>query len=330
LKHKGIFYELGEYYDTDQPDGVLFTVSTVNSKNDNFLEKLKQQLCYFDNIRFNINTGSYLDYNINDEFIIYRAENWQHSSFCKKKDMHIVLDQYVYDINWELLNLDRIPVPIGLRFKLDELEVTPNREEIIEDDDYIKKITDKIKTVVKEMVDKYNSLYYTSPFTDFNQFLRSYNNTERVFKFGNIFVNLHNIEQIIKLENYSVNVPRYKHYDNSDILFIYKNIASSYKSWAVKIISTQTFLSNTKVGNSFYNNTISKMVYFNRRIKKYEKDFLLNSEYNFLISIDLENYKKFLLNAITKETSLLNAEEKLNELLNYFFINIDDLKIPLP
>ena len=83
---------------------------------------LKEQLCYFENVYFDVKE-------IDNNFTIHRSEYYQWSELCEVEEMHVCLDDVYYPIDWKKLDIDRIRMPLGVRFSLtDGLYPTPNRE----------------------------------------------------------------------------------------------------------------------------------------------------------------------------------------------------------
>ena len=135
---------------TNERNGVKVIIPVRSYDEYDFRRKIKEQLCYFENVYFDVKE-------IDNNFTIHRSEYYQWSEMCEVEDMHVCLDDVYYPIDWTKLGMDRIRMPLGVRFSLtDGLYPTPNREALrytAEAKDVIKaRITD----VANHFVEKYN------------------------------------------------------------------------------------------------------------------------------------------------------------------------------
>lgn len=137
--------------DTEERNGVKVIVPIKDYwDKSTFLKKIKEQLCYFQNVYFKVE-------DIDNDFSIYRGEDFQRSELCPDEYMHICLDDVYYPIDWSKLDLSSIKIPIGLRFSLnDGIVPVPNREQIRYTKEAIAIILDKITKIADFFVTKYN------------------------------------------------------------------------------------------------------------------------------------------------------------------------------
>ena len=135
---------------TDEPNGVKVIIPIKYSDNYSFNNKIKEQLAYFENVYFNVN-------GIDNSFKILRTKDYQLSTLAQDPYMHICLDDVYYPLDFEKLGINRIQIPIGLRFDLsDGLFPTPNREALRYTEEAKKVILDKIKLVADQLMTKFN------------------------------------------------------------------------------------------------------------------------------------------------------------------------------
>ena len=115
------------------------------SDEEKFRQALKSQLCYFDNVYFQ-------DWGIDNEYKIYEKNLFRYRNKNQySNEMHILFGKVAYPIDWEAIGLERIKVPIGVKFEIGELIVTPNRESL--------RYTDEIKELVnKRILEAYEEL----------------------------------------------------------------------------------------------------------------------------------------------------------------------------
>lgn len=113
-----------------------------------FNREAEAQLKYFDNVFF--------DCEVSNDYKIYRTEDFVLSSKVNTREpMHICLGKVSYKIDWSFLDIAPIYIPIGLRFDIGELSVTPSRENIAWDEQSKELVLKKIEKVTQWLIDKY-------------------------------------------------------------------------------------------------------------------------------------------------------------------------------
>ena len=141
--------------ETTERNGVKVIIPVKYFDKDNFFRKIKEQLCYFENVYFDV-PG---DNSITNDFSITRHEHFQFSELSTDSKMHICLDDVYYPLDFEKLGIKRIDVPVGLRFSLtDGIYPTPNRESIR----YTKEAKDIILKKIKDVADYFVNMYNES------------------------------------------------------------------------------------------------------------------------------------------------------------------------
>lgn len=90
---------------------------------------LYNELYYFDNIHFKNLSNLDNNYQIY-ELDTFKLRNVQNESLTLNKELHIILGQVTYPIDWKVLGIPKIDTRVGLKFNIGELQVTPNRESI--------------------------------------------------------------------------------------------------------------------------------------------------------------------------------------------------------
>lgn len=137
---------------TTERNGVKIIVPVEFKDRYDFPNKIKEQLCYFESVYFDVK-----DHNL-DDVKIHRSENFQYSSICQDNDLHICLDNVYYPLDFSKLGIPRLAVKLGLRFGLsDGIFPTPNRESIRYTEEAKSKILDKLEKVADYIVTEYNS-----------------------------------------------------------------------------------------------------------------------------------------------------------------------------
>jgi hypothetical protein len=136
---------------TDQPNGVKVIVPVIYSDRHQFISKIKEQLGYFESVFFNVE-------GVDNNFVIVRHEHFQFSSLVNHSDLHICLDNVYYPIDFKKLGIDRIYLPVGLRFSLtDGIFPTPNRESIRYTEEAKQVILNRLVEAANHLISKYNT-----------------------------------------------------------------------------------------------------------------------------------------------------------------------------
>lgn len=94
------------------------------SDKDKFIASIKKELAYFDNVYV-------YDDEIDNEYTIFNKDTFLYRLEGYSKEMHIVLGKVGYPIDWKVLDREPVNLPFGVKFNIGELQVTPNRENII-------------------------------------------------------------------------------------------------------------------------------------------------------------------------------------------------------
>jgi hypothetical protein len=164
---------------TAEPNGVKVIVPVGYSDRYNFNNKIKEQLAYFENVYFDVESmGSW---SIDNNFTIHRAEHFQYSSLAQNTDMHLCLDNVSYPIDWEKLGISRINLKLALRFSLsDGLFPTPNREAIRYTQEAKETILKKIATVADVFMNKFNEAITTQ--SDIKAIMQFYGRNNKYIK----------------------------------------------------------------------------------------------------------------------------------------------------
>lgn len=146
--------ELLSEFPTSERNGVKITIPVNSTDLYTFIKKIKEQLCYFENVYFNIIVGGETKI---PPFHIYRNEHFQKSELSEDKYLHICLEDVYYPINFKELGIDPIEISVGLRFSLtDGVYPTPNRESIRYTKETKENILKKITDFASYLVDLYN------------------------------------------------------------------------------------------------------------------------------------------------------------------------------
>jgi len=151
---------------TTEANGVKVIIPVKYSDRSDFVDKIKEQLAYFESVYFDVqsvNIGYYRgSYNHNTEamkndFVIFRSDDFQYSEIATDVNLHICLDNVYYPLDFEKLGISRIELPIAMRFSLiDGIFPTPNREALRYTQEAKKTILAKLGKIANFFLSKYN------------------------------------------------------------------------------------------------------------------------------------------------------------------------------
>jgi len=163
---------------TAEPNGVKVIVPVNYSDRYSFTNKIKEQLAYFENVYFEVDSSWG---RVDNDFIIHRAEHFQYSSLATNSDMHLCLDNVSYPIDWDKLGISRIGIKMALRFSLsDGLFPTPNREALRYTQEAKQTILKKIAMVADVFMEKFNEAITTQ--SDIKAIMQFYSKNNKHIK----------------------------------------------------------------------------------------------------------------------------------------------------
>lgn len=141
---------------TTERNGVKVVIPVKSWHITDFKKKIVEQLAYFENVFFDVE-------GMNNDFKIFRTDDYQYSEMVNDGRMHICLDNVYYPIDYSKLGIGSIDVPIGLRFSLsDGIYPTPNRESIRYTSEAKAIIVGKIEKVCTQLVQRFNDHHSTT------------------------------------------------------------------------------------------------------------------------------------------------------------------------
>lgn len=168
--------------DTTEPNGVKVIVPVNSYDASDFYKKIKEQLCYFESIYFDVN---YSGKTIDNNFKITRYDDFQLSELNEDASLHICLDNVYYPLDFKKLRIDVIKAPLGLRFGLsDGIFPVPSREAIIMSIETKNIILKKIKKVASKIVEMYNKSVEDTD--DFEKIITHYSSDRRYIDVGHM------------------------------------------------------------------------------------------------------------------------------------------------
>jgi len=119
-----------------------------------FKKEIESQLRYFDDVYVK-------GFDINNEYTILDYRTFKFRPDTRETSMHIALGKVTYPIDWDAIGRDLIGIPVGVKFDIGELVITPNRESIRYTKEMIELINLKIDGCLKELKKMTNNRYDT-------------------------------------------------------------------------------------------------------------------------------------------------------------------------
>ena len=142
---------------TKECNGTEVRVPVKSNDLDRFESEIKKQLYYFENIVFiGFDSDTWLN-----SYNIYKGNNFLYRGDVYGDEVHLCIGKVAYPLNFSNLNLSRYDyrVPVGLKFEIGDIDVTPNREEVRYTDKTIAKIIEKLDAVKQELTEMIGKQY---------------------------------------------------------------------------------------------------------------------------------------------------------------------------
>lgn len=257
---------------TKEANGVKVIVPVQYYDRNEFREKIREQLAYFQDVYFDC--GDLVDNN----FSIFRNELFQFSQLASESNLHLCLDNVYYPIDFQKLGIDRINFPVALRFSLtDGLFPTPNRESIRYTKEGKDIILKRISQLADFFVDKYNESVKDTD--DINALMDYYSNSDR---YVTILKSKYNAGLLKEFATIKFNEPKLKGISILNMKLIHKNkeyilgeYDVKYRIERSKWRECKSYWDTTmdRYSRSSYN--APKDIYiFTERISGHKKDYL--------------------------------------------------------
>ena len=176
---------------------------------DRFQDECKKQLAYFDNVYF----AGRLD--IPNEYKIIEGDNWKLSSQSSPfSGLHMCLGKVAYPIDWDALGLEKIELPLALKFDIGELDIIQTREDVKYTPRTVESIHNKITSLKEELKRRWeeDNDYLTN---DFKLYLQERHNSPELHFSVDNFDFILQLKQIFKTKE----IPSYAYKPFVDIGF---------------------------------------------------------------------------------------------------------------
>ena len=225
---------------TNERNGVKVIVPVKWSDRDEFFKKMKEQLAYFEDVYFDANVGSYI---IDNNFTIYRGEQFQYSQLASDEYLHICLDNVYYPIDFSKLEIPKLEFPVALRFSLtDGIFPTPNREAIRYTQEARQIIMNRLAEMSDFFVNKYNE--QMTACQTYNQVKEYYNSSRRTIE---VVPGIKlNVGYLSVFSNVVINKPKMESVKHLNLEKLVKNDAYLLKEYKVTQIFSRGKFRETK------------------------------------------------------------------------------------
>ena len=330
---------------TSERNGVKVIVPIEYHDRHSFESKVKEQLAYFEDVYFNVP-------GIDNNFFIMRNEHFQFSELASSRNLHMCLDNVYYDLDFQKLGINRIDLPVALKFGLsDGIFPTPNREAIRYTQEAKAAVLNKIKDLANYFVDKYNET--AKDMDNVIDIIKFYTSGERHITFGKskwelTAISTHATKQFVN--------PKYTKAPSLDFARLAKHRDNLIDEYSKKFTISHGRIYAEKDNrwnalNWHYYNYSSKKIYvYSEKISGIKKDYLRhlhNNEYNIYIvkkerskslgklkdagSGHFDNYVNLLrLDNQPKSNwrKIIQEFQSVMENITSEFINLDELVVP--
>lgn len=158
--------------ETDKGNGTTIRVEINDEDLYKVSRECDKQLVYFNNVYVKNEIHFY-----NNNFKIYESDTFKlrNTSTPYGSEMHICLGQVAYPINWNVLELETVRIPVAIKFEIGELDVTLSREELNYTERVKKAITERITTVTADLIKKYEKQLHIADLFDYIKLIKNKN-----------------------------------------------------------------------------------------------------------------------------------------------------------
>ena len=334
--------------ETTERNGVKVIIPVKYSDKWQFHKKIKEQLCYFESVYFDVPEDS----SITNEFIISRHEHFQFSEMSTDDKLHICLDNVYYPLDFEKLGIDRIDFPVALRFSLsDGLYPTPNRESL--------RYTQEAKVIIKQKLADVADYFVTK----YNEAIEEGNDIKSVINYlekNGYFLTMENgqkerIDSFVKFSKIQPAIPQLEGIKLLDFPFVYRAhkqfiLGNSYKcKYSLRYKRMHDMEKHYVYGYNIENvcNGSAKVYVYQDRIPGIKKDYLratcVESDNNFFVkpakpmtlghpakfdnttyyhALGLKSYPK------SQWRQVIEEYNHIISLISANFIDLDELVVP--
>lgn len=144
-------YKINNYSEVKEINYIASIAAKELSFFDNVIFEFKNNYCYYDDYKLDKLEQSYNSGKIVESNLFKLRTTNQYS-----KEIHLVLGKVCYPIDWKTIGVEKINIPIGIKFNIGDIQVTMTRESIRYSDETILLIKNKIADVVKNLIKRYN------------------------------------------------------------------------------------------------------------------------------------------------------------------------------
>lgn len=254
---------------TSEETGVEVIVPINNWEEFNrFRQKAIQKLSYYETVALIIEGALVKNQ-------IFRTEDWQYSSSNSHRYLHFCLKDVYYEIDWNKIGINRIEIPIALRFDLSTgITPLPSREGIIWDKETIDLFKDKIQKVANWFVDKYN----TDTKREYDNILEAWSFIKNDNYHVNILEKSFYINPIIKYATNTINPLKINGIVHKDANYYHKLYSTYLNNYTILVEFEYGTWKTKRIYNSIQkavHNNYPKLILVNEIPKGYLKQYLL-------------------------------------------------------
>lgn len=309
--------------DTDERNGLEVKVEIQPGDYYNFSKAIKSQLVYFENLYIidstvdeTIGEDVDLEDNIQHEynnFSIKKYKNFWVNSLDGTKQVNLVLGKVRYPVRID--NLDKhysnkvSEYPISLKFDIGDLEVTPNREEILYSTENKKVIEDRLDLALEE-IEELTLAEKSKDYNKYSKYLEALDNTQYLILLSandkEVKLKLSDSKRNLTLNGQSFDGKNFKKMHNK--IMSHREVVAQYSLQHGQIKYSNTRLNITTLKKDFEKTYLSDLGDAKNITKRYVRETF--EDYSWFIKLDsrgikyyIKEYMKHLIDEVDREAN---------------------------
>lgn len=328
--------------DTDERNGLEVKVEIQEGDYYNFSKAIKSQLVYFENLYIidstvdeTIGEDVDLEDNIQHEynnFSIKKYKNFWVNSLDGTKQVNLVLGKVRYPVRID--NLDKhysnkvSEYPISLKFDIGDLEVTPNREEILYSNENKKVIEDRLDLALEE-IEELTLAEKSKDYDKYSKYLEALDNTQYLMLLSandkEVKLKLSDSKRNLTLNGQSFDGKNFKKMHNK--IMSHRGVIAQYSLQHGQIKYANTRLNISTMKKDFENVFLSDLGDVKNITKRYVRETF--EDYSWFIKLDsrgikyyIKEYMKHLIDEVDRESNRYHSNDN-----HKFFYDSEAFKV---
>jgi len=276
--------------ETSEPNGVIIKTTFYKYQLNKYINAIKEQTCYFNTCIYDIPDYS----NLND-CKIYENDLFRWSEMYPSNEMHISFGPCHYPIEWKILGIEKIKLPIAIKIPITEgIDVHFNRESLVYNEHCKTIILNKIKEISNYLIRLYNNNV-----NNYNSLYEAWKHIDVKSKYITLADKEFEIKSLEKHSTISFNEPNVNNIKENSLKIYKDNLSSIFYNYRYvgEISSVTNRFNQIKLHSNFF--YIIKEDYKGKTVLLHNdamltpifKEYLKNSHSNFIYFLKTDNLK---------------------------------------